>query len=74
MAGATPDNEKKRGKVEAVRSGRELEGGGGEGTLVLHVRSGDIFDDKVLPDYGQVRAYCDNRFLIVGIVTIYVPR
>ena len=54
---ATPGNEEKGGRqveVEAARSGRELEGGGGEGTLVLHVRSGDIFDDKVLAYYGQV--------------------
>ncbi|CAM9811215.1 unnamed protein product [Ectocarpus sp. 12 AP-2014] len=28
-------------------------GGGGDGNLVLHVRSGDIFSDKVLAYYGQ---------------------
>eukprot|EP00752_Nemacystus_decipiens_P014352 g12769.t1 len=52
LSEGTPDNEEKGGQVEPARSGREVEGGG-DGTLVLHVRSGDIFDDKVLAYYGQ---------------------
>ncbi len=36
-------------------AGRRGGGEGGQGTLVLHVRSGDIFDDAVLSYYGQVR-------------------
>lgn len=53
MVEASPANEGKRG--QGARSEREAEGGGGAGTLVLHVRSGDIFDDKVISYYGQVR-------------------
>lgn len=59
LVDATPGNEESTGQGEAARSGRELEGRGGEGTLVLHVRSGDIFDDKVLAYYGQVRTCCE---------------
>lgn len=54
-AKSTPVNEEESGQAQGQRegSGPEAEGGGGEGTLVLHVRSGDIFDNDVLAYYGQ---------------------
>ena len=58
LAETIPDNEEKRRRVEGARGDLEIEGGGGDGTLVLHVRSGDIFDNEVLAYYGQVRTYC----------------
>ncbi|CAM9146176.1 unnamed protein product [Scytosiphon promiscuus] len=35
------------------KDGDDWDDGGGDGTLVLHVRSGDIFDDEILAYYGQ---------------------
>ncbi|CAN0323051.1 unnamed protein product [Pylaiella littoralis] len=46
---ATPSNEQE-GQVELTWGGRE---GGGEGTLVIHVRSGDAFGEHPLSSYGQ---------------------
>ncbi|CAM9966980.1 unnamed protein product [Pylaiella littoralis] len=50
LAEATPSNEEEGGQVE-VAWGRR--GGRGEGTLVLHVRSGDVFGETPLSSYGQ---------------------
>lgn len=61
MADGTPGDEESSGQGGKGGRGQEAQGGGGDGTLVLHVRSGDIFDNKVLPYYGQVRTAC-NRF------------
>ena len=46
--------ESKGGGVEAKGGDYYERHGKGAGTLVLHVRSGDIFDNDVLRDYGQV--------------------
>lgn len=62
-AEATPGSDKKSGDGEGGKSGLDAEGeggGGGAGTLVLHVRSGDIFDKNVLAYYGQV--HCMQPF------------
>lgn len=50
-AEATPSNEEEGGQVEVAWGRRE---GGGEGTLVLHVRSGDVFGETPPSSYGQV--------------------
>lgn len=44
----------------------------GAGTLAIHIRSGDIFDNEVLADYGQVKysnlARCQCRLWSAGIL------
>eukprot|EP00903_Cladosiphon_okamuranus_P013122 g12238.t2 len=58
LAEATPSNEEEGRQVE-LEWGRSEGGGGGggggrgAGTLVLHVRSGDVFIDAPLSSYGQ---------------------
>lgn len=62
MAEAIPRDHREKGHGRGEKSVQELEAGDGEGTLVLHVRSGDIFDNKVLAYYGQVIC-CNTQFL-----------
>ncbi|CAM9408479.1 unnamed protein product, partial [Hapterophycus canaliculatus] len=72
----------KSGDRDGDEGGRLEEGsweessqGGGEGTLVLHVRSGDIFDNEILAYYGQpplqvyVRAIEDANWDRVEVLT-----
>lgn len=45
--------------AEATPSNEE---GGGQGTLVLHVRSGDVFSEAPLSSYGQVQCEVFREF------------
>ncbi|CAM9822671.1 unnamed protein product [Ectocarpus fasciculatus] len=62
-----------RGKKDPA--GREEEEGEAAGTLVIHVRSGDVFVDPVIPGYGQpplqyyVRVIEHQKWDRVDIVT-----